>query len=160
MDSVCMRKFGVVVIIFTLITVLFGCGADKGELYDSNKEIGKNGDSYTFVGRIGSQSKKQIDFSFKKFSGVQTQWLIVAKENSVIELHYDTEIEKGDFKIVFVTPKQEVTSIAQNSSKGNYKVKTSKGKYRIKIVGRNAKGKIKMDIETKGVKRVSHQGDD
>lgn len=155
-----MRKYGLLVIVFTLLTVLFGCGSDKGELYDSDIEIAKTGDSYTFVGRIGNQNKNQIDFSFKKFSGLQTQWLIEAKDNSEIKLHYDTEIEKGEFKIVFVTPKQEVTNIAQNTSKGSYKVKTSKGKYRIKIVGRNAKGKIKMDLDTKGVKRVSHQEDD
>ncbi|WP_147532992.1 hypothetical protein [Bacillus marasmi] len=154
-----MRKYGLLVIVFTLLTVLFGCGTDKGEIYDSDLEIAKEGDSYTFVGRIGNQRKNQVDFRFKKFSGMQSQWLIEAKENSEIKLRYDTEIEKGDFKIVLVTPKQEVTNIAQNTSKGNYKVKTSKGKYRIKIVGRNAKGKIKMDLETKGVKRVSHQED-
>jgi hypothetical protein len=117
-DFVGWRKKWLVLVVFTLLTALFGCSMDKGELYDRDKEIAKEGDSYTFVGRIGNENKELIEFSFKKFSGVQTQWLIEAKENSEIELKYDTKIEKGDFKIVFVTPKQEVNIVAEQTDKG------------------------------------------
>ncbi len=152
------KKLAVVFLLLIFASMLLGCGMDKGNVYDSDKEIAKEGDSYTFVGRSGNESKNRIDVSFRKFAGVQTLWLIEAKEDGVIELDYDNEITKGDFKLVVVTPEGEVDNVAEQTNKGSYKVTTSKGKYRIKIVGRTATGEFEMDLETKGVKRVSHPG--
>lgn len=148
-----LNKITLIFILAVLSCMLFGCGVDeeKKGIYDSEKRIAEEGDSFFFSNRTGKADGKHIDMEYKMFYGVKVLWVIEAEDNSEIELSYDLQVKEGEFKIVLVTPKAEIINIAEQSKKGSFNIDASEGKYSIKIVGRKAAGNIQIDL-------VSHEG--
>jgi hypothetical protein len=132
-----------------LALVIAGCGIDKDKeaIYDDDKRIAQEGDSYSFFQRSGEEEKKgnHLKLQYSRFYGVQTLWAYESPKECEINLNYDSQVDKGKFKVVLVTPKQEVIKIAEQDDKGSFKAVVPKGKYSVKIVGNNAKGEILLE---------------
>lgn len=145
--------------IIMLTWSLFGCSIDKekADIYDNNKSILQEGDKYSFYHRDGEADEKHIDIKYNSFYGVQTLWVIQIEQESEIKIDYNSLVKSGNFKVVLVTPEQEITTIAEQSSKGAFIVAAPKGKYRVKIVGKNAIGNIQVDLLTHEENKISVQ---
>ncbi|PKM88892.1 MAG: hypothetical protein CVU87_06435 [Firmicutes bacterium HGW-Firmicutes-12] len=143
-----LKKVTLVLFLIIFLSILLGCGIDeeKKEIYDNETSIVQEGDTFSFYKRIGKADEKQVNIKYSRFFGVQTLWAIQVEEKSEIELNYKSQVKSGDFKVVIVTPKQELLNIAEQNSTGSVIVAASKGKYSIKIVGKNANGNIQINL--------------
>lgn len=108
----------------------------KGEYYYDNEFIVKDQDSYSYRTRRGENT----DFSFKDFNGTET--IVRMNQVSMIEIEMDSEINQGEFKIVMITPSNEIIELHEGI---NYFNLSETGEYRVKIVGNQATGKMKLD---------------
>jgi len=131
-----------------LSLILSGCviGLDKEDIYDDNDKINNEGDSYSFHHQYMSIGKSHLDLEYSKFYGAATVWSLYSEKDSVIDIEFDSVVETGRFKLVIVDEDNNVIDVLENSIKGNQQIKTSVGKYLIKIVGDNSKGEIKINI--------------
>lgn len=141
------QKFALLFSLVILSFVLGGCGIDedKETIYDDDQRIAQEGDSFSFYQRTGETDEKHVDIKYNRFYGVQTLWVIKTKDQSEINLNYNSQVNNGKFKVVLITPEREVINIAEQNRKGSFKVAVSKGKYSLKIVGNNANGAIRFE---------------
>lgn len=138
-----------------LIGTFTGCGTgnEKGDIYNDNDRISRDGDSYSYTGRSQSSSNNQITVKYGKFSGADTIWIVESKGDCEITFDYDSQVESGDFKGVLITPEKQVETVLEGTEDGEKTIKLAEGEYRFKFVGSKAKGKIKISIEeSKNVK--------
>jgi hypothetical protein len=132
-----------------IIVIIGGCkvSQDKKNIYDDNDRIAQQGDSFSYTTRTDTEdSNDKIDIKYSGFYGTETIWDLDSKEDGEITIKYDSAVNSGDFKAVFINPKNEINNILIKKQQGEKTIKLSKGKYIFKIVGRNTKGEIKVSI--------------
>lgn len=120
------------------------------EIYNDNSKISSQADSYSFVKRIGSTKNNEASISFGTFNGVETIWGIDSEAAGNVSLDYNGEITNGKFKVVLVTPDNEVIKVFESSDNKSLTIDLNKGQSKIKIVGNDAKGKVQLFIKTDG----------
>ena len=133
-----------------LIGTIIICGVvfAKNNIYNNNEKIVKYDYSYNYTNRIGEgeNSDDKIDIKYSGFYGTDTIWILESKEESEITFNYDSTVNSGDFKAVLINPQKEVKNILEGTGQGNKTMKLAKGKYKFKLVGRNAEGQVKISI--------------
>ena len=134
-----------------LIGCLFissSCGIStyQKSLYNDNSKIIKQGDSYSFLKRAENTYNNKTSVKFGTFYGMETIWTIDAKSEGNIKINYKTQIKGGKFKIVFITPENEIKTICEGTQNGSILIKAEMGKSRIKIVGNETKGECELSI--------------
>lgn len=95
-----------------------------------------------------------MEKKYSSFYGSYTIWIIETKEVSSIKIDYYSKLKKGKFKVVLVTPEKDVESIFEQNQYGNTTLPLKKGRNRIKMVGKDAAGSIKMKIILNGTARI------
>jgi hypothetical protein len=126
---------------------VFSFADEKNDIYKDDNKIVQQGDNYTFENKIGARiSSNEIDIKYSGFSGTNTIWLLEVKEDGELSLNFDSTVDNGEFKMVLINSQKEIESILEGTEQGNKAIKLTKGKYVIKIVGRNAAGKIMVSI--------------
>ncbi len=147
-----MMRVILMILIMVSTSLLYGCNTNeqKSSIYDNNDKILQDGDSFSFTDRIGKTDENRLDIRYNRFYGVQTIWVIKVEKPGVINVDYASEVTSGDFKVVLETPEQELIRIVEDKGKrqGSHKLNATAGTYKIKIVGKNAFGRIKVDLET------------
>ncbi len=149
------RKTALFSLFFSLVFYLTGCSISEFQksIYNDDSKIVKQADSYSFKSRIGSTTNEKSDIKFATFYGMDTLWSVEAKEETIVNLEYDLKIEKGDFKVILVSPDNKVSTLVYGTKAGQQDLKLQKGSSRIKIVGRDAKGQVKLYMKgDKGLK--------
>ena len=149
------RKYLIISFLCILIT-LAGCSginSKQKNIYTNNKQIAEEADTYTYltylnrIDSIDSTEKiNQISLEFSKLYGTDTLWNIESTGKHELQLSYNSEISKGKFKAVLVTTKEEVLNLFEGTDEGIIEMDLEEGRYRLKIVGQDAKGKIQIDI--------------
>ena len=120
---------------------------ERKNIYNNNDKIVQDGDSYTNISRTCTgNSKDEIDIKYSGFYGDDTIFILESKEDGEVTFNFDSTVNSGDFKAVLINPKKEIENILEGTEQGNKTIKLAKGKYRFKIVGRNAKGEINISI--------------
>ena len=109
---------------------------DKSKYFYDDSLIVLEGDSYTYLDKLGNIE----NLTFKGFSGTET--IFSASENMIISLSCEYEISKGEFKVVLINENNEILIIENLST---ITLNVNKGS-RIKIVGANSNGEIKLII--------------
>ncbi|GIP49688.1 hypothetical protein D3C76_215650 [compost metagenome] len=133
-----------------LLAILGGCSLAterQKQLYDDEAELAQEGDTFTYVKRVGDTSNESNTVSFSSFYGMETIWFIHASAKGKVNFIHQQEIDGGRFKLVAIGPDREVTTLAEGTSEGKMELKVSPGTYRIKFVGNNAKGRVKTEIQ-------------
>jgi len=133
--------------IFLIIAIGSGCGVshDKENIYSNNDIIAQEADNFSFRTRKDTgDSKDEVNIKYSGFYGADTIWIIEAEEDEEIMLKYNSNVKGGEFKVVLINPKKEIENILVGTKQGDKTIKLTKGKYVIKIVGRNAKGEINI----------------
>lgn len=141
-----------VFLIILVLTAIVMTGCTSGSRYqksvfnDDDKII--NGeDSYTYKKRIGNMVKDRIDMKFGTFTGIDTVNKIKAEKDDDIVIKFESKIDKGDFKVVLITPDDKIINILEGTSEGTKTIPIKKGLNRIRVVGKEAKGKVKIEID-------------
>lgn len=133
-------------ILILLALILFsGCQSTPSQdsIYDQDNKLIAVGDSFYFTDRLGSVDENQMELTFKRFYGVQTIWIIESKQDT-LTFAIEPNIKSGEFKVILITPDQQIVNLTEISIDGKVEVETELGEYRLKIVGRNAHGTISM----------------
>lgn len=140
------RKKGIFIII--VLILLSGCQITphQNTIYDQDDKIVSEGDSFYFTDRLGAVNDNNMELTFKRFYGVQTIWMIEATED-ILEFNVKAQIESGEFKVVLITPDQQIVNLTEEAIDGHFRVETVSGEYRLKIVGRNANGMINISFD-------------
>jgi hypothetical protein len=143
------RKLIIFSLTVILLVTLTGCRVSdyQSSIYNDNSKIIKQADSYNFKNRIGSTSNDKSEMKFGTFYGVDSIWSIDAKADDIVNIEYDLKIERGNFKVVLISPDNKVTTIAEGNKSGKEELKLQDGKSRVKVVGNNAKGAIKLSAK-------------
>lgn len=149
------KKILLLILVSFWLLILNACssaGAYQQSVYDDDQKISAQGDSYTFVNRIGESDETEISLTFSGFSGKQTLWEVDADEDGTISMAADITIKGGRFKLCLIDSDNHVTAIANDSTSGELSVPVVKGVSRIALVGDGAKGEIKISLsENEGI---------
>lgn len=117
-------------------------GANERNIYNNEKKIVSESDSYSYLRRKLENEEKNIKFEFVEFTGIDTAYNIESTKEGIIELQYESQILKGKFKILLITPKNEIITVLS----GNSNIKIESGQSKIRIVGYRSTGNFKMNI--------------
>lgn len=136
-------------LLFLIGNIICGVVFAKNNIYNNNDKIVEYDYSYNYINRIGEgeKSNDKIDIKYSGFYGTDTIWILESKEESEITFNYDSKVNSGDFKAVLINPQKEVKNILEGTEEGSKTIKLAKGKYKFKLVGRNAEGKINISID-------------
>ena len=146
-------------LLFIFVGAFLGCSkisSYQKSIYDDNSKIAKAGDSYSFKNRVGNTMNNKATINFTTFYGMQTLWNIQSEGNGRITIQYYSNTKKGKFKVVYIDPNNEIENILQQSGEGTIKIDTKKGKSRIKLVGDNGGGTVKLNLEAQGDVRIEN----
>lgn len=136
----------ILVIISAYSIFRFVMHSDKGEIYNSDKIIFQESDSFTYVNRQGETDENGLDIKFDNFSGSDSIWTFDFKEQTQLKFKYSSEVSKGRFKGVLVSPEKKVNIIFENSGEGEQTFGGQAGKYIFKLVGDNTSGKVNVEL--------------
>jgi hypothetical protein len=140
-----------------LIGTMCGCGfsnqdvndnSNKVNMYNDNDKIVQEDNNYTYTNCKINRNNDKIDIKYGSFSGIDTICFLEAREDTEITFDYDSTVDKGKFKAVLVNPKNEVETIVEGTDQSSKTIKLTKGQYRLKNVGANAAGKIKISFSS------------
>ena len=138
-------------ILLFCINSLTGCTGNNGlrSIYSDNKRLTSQGDSYSFGNRIGDTKAELTELEYSRFFGADTIFFIEVEKSGEIRIDYDSVLSKGKFKAVIISPDDEVLNVFEHEGKGDtqqgtYTLNARPGVYRLKIVGDNATGKLKL----------------
>lgn len=147
------NKLALAICIVFLFGSISGCKVSDnkkntyGNTYNDNEKIAQQSENHTHTTyNISNNSDNNIEFQYGGFFGVDTIWILNSKDDEDITLDYDSKVNSGDFKAVLVNPKGEIENILEGTDKGNKTIKLTKGEYRVKLVGNDANGKVKLSI--------------
>lgn len=117
---------------------LVGCQfSEHGELYDNQDRWTQSGDTYSFLGMVESEHT----IRFNRFSGLFTlkRW----QEEGEWTITLDHTINQGLFQCFLVTGDDEVILLEE----GLNVISAHVGYYRLRIVGKDAKGNLTYTID-------------
>ena len=142
------NKILLCICILFVIGIIINCGvfASKNNIYNNNEKIVKEDYSYNYTNSIGESSNDKMDMKYSGFYGTDTIWILEVKEESEITFNYDSIVDSGNFKAVLINNKEEIENISEGTEQGNKTIKLAKGKYKFKLVGRDAEGEINISI--------------
>lgn len=127
---------------------LTGCHSQAAyqDLYHNEEQIVTGTENYQ---RKGSVVVKDHEVTSKmQLSGVETLWEIGSTDNDKeMIVDYDVSVKSGKYKIVFVDGQKKVKNICEGSQKGKQKVRLTKGKNYIKMVGVDSDEDVRLHLE-------------
>lgn len=143
---------------FTVLLV--GCTQNDSKLliFDDNALILEEGDAFTYSVRTESNEiiANQFDLSFRGFSGKETIFTLKTTQPTTLSLQYLSTLSSGQFKVVIVTPDNEVFTLLSGSDDDTSTISLQSGIYKIKLVGKTAFGTISLtlsDIEKVSIEK-------
>lgn len=146
-----MNKYIRVLTVIQLLSFIFigGCTTTnnaQSKIYDNEEAQLQQGDSYTFVNNLGEREDEKVNIRFTNFTGLYSIWDVTASVEQTLTLSIKGSIERGEFKIIAITPDQKVIKIWEGEGDGDKSLKIPSGTTVIKWVGKGTSGKITMEL--------------
>lgn len=135
-----------------LMSIISSCGVsqDKKNIYNDNDKILQERDSFNYRLLLYIEdSADKINIKYSGFYGKVSIWNFESEENAEVTFKYNSTVDRGDFKVVLIKSDDEIENILIGNEQGEKNIKLDKGKYTLKIVGRNANGKAVISINNK-----------
>lgn len=130
------------IMLLCAVMLLTGCaGYDPTTVYDNNRRIAGQSNTYNKVNYKQSQKDNTYKISCELFEGMDTIWNYNASEDMEIQMEYTLAVESGKAKLVLISPDGEVETITEvtNENEVNDSVEVTlqleEGENRIKLVG-------------------------
>jgi hypothetical protein len=131
--------------------VIDGMSAEKGAYFDDAAAIAKKDKDVLRIGSFKNASNGYYEETTRRFSGIDTVATVDLPENAFLNLKL--EIRSGDFKVVLTDADGNIHIVGGNvefSAQTNADELTAlplaAGKYKVKLVGRDADFSIKMEF--------------
>ncbi|WP_406242370.1 hypothetical protein ACF3M2_19030 [Tissierella carlieri] len=144
------KKLKLITLVILIVVTISGCDFandyQKG-IFDDDIEIIKTDDSFIYLEKLGKDADNKKIIEFKYFTGMDTIYYITANEDSEITINFESNINKGDFKVVLISPDYEIITILYGNDEVGKTISVKKGESRIKIIGKEASGKVGMNIK-------------
>ncbi len=156
-------KIFIIVAVLAIAAIFFlNYETDKGEKssYDNNMAISQEWDTYEYRYHDQNSPDHNLALKFGSFNGYDTFYRIDASQRAKVTVKYDSDIDQGRFKIVIISPDQELSKIAEGSGQGSQELELAPGESRVKIVGDKATGTVKITIVGGEAIRITLEGDD
>lgn len=135
-------------VILTMITIwTSGCSLGNNHEQNIPQNKGKIGKIDTLSEETVEDESNNMKVSFGIIKGPFTLYYITAKEESDIVINFESDIEKGDFKVVLVGADDEIIDIFEGTSKDSKTIAVKEGESRIDIIGEATNGKVDINIE-------------
>lgn len=149
-----------ILVILTMLTIwiISGCsfGNNHKQSITQNKdEIGKK---HTLSEETVEDESNNMEVTFGIIKGPFTLYYITAKEESDIVINFESNIEKGDFKVVLVGADDEIIDIFEGTSKDSKTIAVKAGESRIDIIGEGINGKVDINIEADKDIKIKKEG--
>ncbi len=146
-----MRIKNLIILMFNglMILVLAGCmnmQEEKRESLYDDAVIVEEVDDYTYSNKMRRVLNNEAKIGFSSFTGVDLVMNITTIRNQEIEIDYLSKITSGDFGIVLILPDNEVVTILNGSQEGTGTFSIKKGLNRIKILGKESTGDIRIKV--------------
>lgn len=146
------KKINMLLVIILSVLLVAGCSLNNGaRVYDNEKMIVENFNTYNLVKSKQSMSDNHLTGSAEKMEGMGTVWEFTASEDTDVNLTYQITVSAGKAKLVLISPDDSLTTLAEfiadvdMEHESTDTFKAMKGKNRIKLVG--GKGtKIEYEI--------------
>ncbi|MDR5659311.1 hypothetical protein RH915_07395 [Serpentinicella sp. ANB-PHB4] len=136
-------------VIVMSVIILSGCMSlttTQRKAYDDDQYILQEKDNYTFTNRSYQDEDENYAMTFDTFYGVETLWEMDAEAEGKLFLEYESNLKKGSFRCVLVTPENEVITLFDGTDKGKLELDVVEGKSWLKIVGKDAGGAFAITI--------------
>lgn len=136
-------------LILLIIVFLGGCDAmnnAQSKIYKDEKAQLKQGDSYTFGNKLGEIQDGKTNISFTGFTGLYSLWDVTSSVEQTVTLKITGSIQKGDFKIIAVTPDHKIIKIWEDEGDSDISLQVHPGTTVIKWVGKRASGKLNLEL--------------
>lgn len=145
-----MKRYNKVFFVFLILITMTGCTSVTGyqnSVFDDENKIIEDKDSHTYKKRIGKTVENEVDIQFDSFTGIETINRIELDEEKDIIFNFKSTIDGGDFKVVLITPDDEIINILEGTNEGTKTISLKEGIIKIKLVGRKAEGEVKFNID-------------
>lgn len=149
-----MKKNKVILVLIILIISVFFSGCFllpdykiARTVYDNEEQMIKEESLYRL-----NNNTIGLNLELDSFYGIDTIYYIHSPKNCTVKFEYSSEVEKGSFKCILISPDKKITNILENNQKETKEFSLKKGKSIIRIVGKDdAIVKFKFNIkELKG----------
>ena len=132
-----MKKY-IMILLFVFVLTLSSCKIRDMDLkYDDEDFITSNFHQTVYIGKVETLSK----VSFKSFSGSEIIATIFSNDRATITI--DRESTEGRFKVVMITESDEIIELKN----GTFDYHATEGTVRIKVIGDEARGWYKVNVE-------------
>lgn len=118
------------------------------ELYNDNGKIVESYDSFIYFFQDREGEGSEFKMNFKEFSGTDTIMKLECDEKEDLTLTYNTEVNDGELKLVFINSDNEIETIVEGQGSGDYITTLKGGNYRVKAAGKYAKGSVEIKADT------------
>ena len=106
------KRLGIIILCTAML--LGGCtGYNPAALYDNNRRIAGQGNTYNKVNYKQSQKDNTYKISCEVFEGMDTLWSYNASEDMEMKMTYSLEVEGGKAKLVLISPDGELQTITE-----------------------------------------------
>ncbi|NLC45119.1 MAG: hypothetical protein GX783_12670 [Clostridiales bacterium] len=139
------------ILVMLAIMINAGCSSvvsHQDSIFDNDSKIIAQGDSHTYKSRLGNIADKETEIKFNSFSGSDTIYRIISDGESDAIFNFSSISDKGDFKVVLITADDEIINIVNGTGEGSESISIEDGTSRVKLIGKKAKGEIKLKIES------------
>lgn len=138
-------------LVFVLITGCTNQNTYQKSIYNDDAKIATQGDSYTFIERIGEAKDARLELQFKGFSGKQTIWTIQSDNPETLHIEVDTSLRSGNFKVVLLQADKSLGLVSEGIQSIEKAFQLQIGKSYLVIVGLSASGSVEIGLDCEGV---------
>ncbi len=115
------------------------CGGSRiADLYDNEKEISSDSNSFNLDGIQQNIEGEKWTASVERLEGMDTVWSCKAQETTEAEFSYEITLYSGKLKVVLIDPEGALTTLAECDAAGEQNagesISLEKGESRIKLV--------------------------
>lgn len=135
---------GLVLALALLVIGLAGCipvGELRLSIYDKDKEIARQWNTYSYKDRISGDSLR-----YSEFSGTDTIHRFDLAREETVEISIRSSVAAGRFKCVLITPSNEIIILVEHTDERELVINLPPGVSRIKLVGYRASGEFSLSI--------------
>ena len=124
------------------VLLLPGCVMNTGaRVYDNEKALSGNANSYNLVNYSGSMSDNTVSGSAEKLEGMDTIWRFNTDEPTEVNISCNLTVTSGKAKLVYVSPDGIVSTLAEciageeSEKSASDSIEARAGENRIRLVG-------------------------
>ncbi|WP_234414295.1 hypothetical protein [Paenibacillus sp. CAA11] len=118
----------------------------QSRIFNDEKRQVESGDSYTFGSKVGEVTNEKAEVSFSGFTGLYSMWDLTSSSELTTTLSISGNIQHGKFKLIEVTPDQQLVTLWEGDGDSKLSVKIPPGTTTIKWVGKRASGKLHLEL--------------